>query len=437
MNAPRLPPGPRSSLSQLAALQDPFPWMLAFAKRHADPATTPILGGDPLVLTWDAEGAKAVFTADPDSFTSGVNDALAVIVGDGSIFLMAGERHRRARKLLAPPFHGERMRAYGEIMRNAARRQTARLPRGDVFPLVEATQAITLDVIIEAVFGVRDEARVRTLHEAIVGLVASFGPFVAMKGLQRDLWGLSPWARFKKKADALHALLDALIAEKRSNPGEDIVSLLLATRDEAGDALSPREVTEQLLSFVVAGHETTATTLAWAMDQLHRDPALLARLRAELDALGPSPAPEAVAKLPLLDAVCNETLRLYPPVPMVLRKLARDFELKGYALPAGTTVAVATYMAHHREAVFADAGSFKPERFVGRSYTPFEFMPFGGGVRRCLGAAFAHYELKIVLAELLAAGAFTLREPKPLGRAFRIGTFGPSTGVRMTFAPAA
>ncbi len=436
MNAPRLPPGPRSSLSQLAALQDPFPWMLSFAKEYPDPATTPILGGEPLVLTWDAEGAKAVFTADPDSFTSGVNDALAVIVGEGSIFLMAGERHRRARKLLAPPFHGERMRAYGEIMRNAARRQAARLPRGAVFPMVEATQAITLDVIIEAVFGVRDEARVRTLHEAIVGLVASFGPFVAMKGLQRELWGLSPWARFKRKADALHALLDALIAEKRTNPGEDIVSLLLATRDEAGDALSPREVTEQLLSFVVAGHETTATTLAWAMDQLHRDPGLLARLRADLDALGPSASPDAVAKLPLLDAVCNETLRLFPPVPMVLRKLAREFALKGYALPAGTTVAVATYMAHHREEVFADAGSFKPERFVGRSYTPFEFMPFGGGARRCLGAAFAHYELKVVLAELLAAGTFTLREPKPLGRAFRIGTFGPSTGVRMTFAPA-
>ncbi len=322
-------------------------------------------------------------------------------------------------------------------MRKGARSENDGLSRGDVFPLVEATQAITLDVIIEAVFGVRDEARVRTLHEAIVGLVASFGPFVAMKGLQRDLWGLSPWARFKKKADALHALLDALIAEKRSNPGEDIVSLLLATRDEAGDALSPREVTEQLLSFVVAGHETTATTLAWAMDQLHRDPSLLARLRADLAALGAAPAPDAVAKLPLLDAVCNETLRLFPPVPMVLRKLARDFELKGYALPAGATVAVATYMAHHREEVFADAAAFKPERFVGRSYTPFEFMPFGGGARRCLGAAFAHYELKIVLAELLAAGAFTLREPKPLGRAFRIGTFGPSTGVRMTFAPAA
>lgn len=230
-----------------------------------------------------------------------------------------------------------------------------------------------------------------------------------MKAFQRDLWGMGPWARFKKRAA----------------PGDDIVSLLLSARDETGDALSAQEVAEQLLSFVVAGHETTATTLAWAMDQLHRDPALLTKLRAELDALGPSPAPDALVKLPLLQAVCDETLRLYPPVPMVTRKLAKELTLKGYALPVGTNVAVAGYMAHHREEVFAEAAAFKPERFVGRTYTPFEFMPYGGGARRCLGAAFAGYELKVVLATLLAAGTYRLEEPKPVGRAFRIGTFGP------------
>ena len=436
MSTTRLPPGPRSALSQLATMNDPFPWMLSFAREYADPATTPILGGEPLVLTWDAEGAKTVFTADPSTFTSGVNEALGVIVGEGSIFLMSGERHRRARKLLMPPFHGERMRAYGELMRDTARRWAKKLPTGETFRMVDTTQGITLDIIIEAVFGVRDAAQVAAFHDGIVALVASFNPFVAMKAFQRDLWGMGPWARFKKRADALHTMMDALIAAKRAAPGDDIVSLLLSARDETGDALSAQEVAEQLLSFVVAGHETTATTLAWAMDQLHRDAGLLARLCAELDALGPSPAPEALVKLPLLEAVCNETLRLFPPVPMVTRKLAKGLTLKGYDLPVGTSVAVAGYMAHHREEVFAEAASFKPERFVGRTYTPFEFMPYGGGARRCLGAAFAGYELKVVLATLLAAGTYRLEEPKPVGRAFRIGTFGPSTGIRMRFTPA-
>lgn len=436
MTNTRLPPGPRSSLSQLGAMRDPYPWMLSFAARYADPATTPILGADPIVLTWHPDGAKAVFTADPDTFTSGVNDALAVIVGEGSIFLMAGARHRRARKLLAPPFHGERMRAYGERMRGAARRRAATMPTGREFSLLEVTQGITLDVIIEAVFGVRDEARVAEFHEGIVALVAAFGPTVAMRALQRDLWGLSPWAHFKKKADALHAKMAALLDEKRSAPGDDVVSLLLAVRDEAGDALSPAEVAEQLLSFVIAGHETTATTLAWAMDQLHRDPALLARLRAELDALGPAPDPDAVAKCALLEAVCNETLRRFPPVPMVTRRLEKELTVRGFALPAGTTVAVGLYMAHHRAEVFDAPMEFRPDRFVGRTYSPFEFMPFGGGARRCLGAAFALYEMKLVLAELLAAGTYTLCEKGPVPRNFRIGTFGPATGVRMQFTPA-
>jgi cytochrome P450 len=428
---PTLPPGPRSSLSQLAHASDPYPWMLAFARRYADPATTPILGGEPVVVTWSPEGAKAVFTADPATFASGAHEALGVVVGQGSLFLLSGERHHRARKLLAPPFHGERMRAWGSTMRAATLRWVERLPRNHTFRLVHTTQAIALDVIIEVVFGVRDEERVRRLHTAIVDLVASFGPFVAVKWLQREFWGLSPWARFQKRAWVLRGIFDELLAEKRRTPGDDVVSLLLSARDAAGDSLSPEEITEQLLSFVVAGHETTATTLAWAMDQLHRDPALLGRLRAELGSLGSASTPDEVAKLPLLDAVCNETLRLFPPVPMVTRRVVREFELGGYTLPPGTVVGVAGYMAHHREEVFPNASSFRPDRFVGTTYSPFEFMPFGGGARRCLGAAFAMYELKMVLATLLEAGTFELREPKPVGRAFRIGTFGPSTGIRM------
>jgi cytochrome P450 len=232
----------------------------------------------------------------------------------------------------------------------------------------------------------------------------------------------------------LTAGLRALIEDKRANAGEDILSLLLAVRDEDGDALSEQEILEQLLSFIVAGHETTATSLAWATYLVHRNPPVRDRLRADLRALGDAPSPEAVARLPYLEAVCQETLRLYPPVPMVPRKLTRDFELKGFTIPAGMSMAAGVYMAHLRPETFPDPLEFRPERFLGRSYTPFEYMPFGGGSRRCLGAAFAMYEMKVVLAELLSHPDLQLEEPKPVRNVFRIATYGPETGVRMKLA---
>lgn len=430
------PKGPRSSLSQLLRLQDPFPWMLDFMQAYDDPATVPILGQGDLVLTWSPEGAKEIFTADPDTYTSGVNDALAVIVGEASIFLLSGAKHRRARKLLAPPFHGERMRAWGALMRDAALRHAKTWTSGATVPVVPTTQAITLDIIIESVFGVRDPAQVRALHDDIVALVAAFNPLIAgFKLFQREFGGVGPWARFQRIARGLHEKLTGLIASKRATPGDDIVSLLLAVRDEDGDALTEQEVTEQLLSFVIAGHETTATSLAWALYALHRAPETLNRLRDELSALGPSPAPDALAKSPYLEAVCQETLRMYPPVPMVTRKLAKPLTLRGYTLPEGSAVGVGMFMTHHRAALYPEPLRFRPERFLERTYNAFEWMPFGGGARRCLGAAFAMYEMKVVLATLLSAARFTLAEPKPVGRNFRIGTFGPATGVRMTITP--
>jgi cytochrome P450 len=190
-----------------------------------------------------------------------------------------------------------------------------------------------------------------------------------------------------------------------------------------------REVLEQLLTFVVAGHETTATSLAWAMYELHRRPETLAKLR---DEVGAESAPDALAKLPYLDAVCSETLRMHPPVPLVTRKLLGEFTLGPHTLPAGTVVGVGVYNAHNRAETFEAPSEFRPERFIQRTYSPFEYCPFGGGARRCLGAAFAMYELKVVLATLVSHGTFRLDEPAPVRHAFRIGTYGPETGVRMT-----
>ena len=428
-----LPKGPRSALIELVRMRDTFAYMVELANEYEDPLTCPLVGQDPLVITWSPEGAKAIYTADPDTFEPGAADALAVIVGSGSIFLKSGADHKRARKLLAPPFHGDRMRAYGELIHRSALRWARERPRDVSVPILETAQGITLDVIIEAIFGERDEAKVRALHRQILDVVGAFNPLIAgFRFMQRNFGGIGPWAKFKRRADALQATMRELIANKRAHAGEDILSLLLSVKDEDGNGLPEQELMDQLLSFVVAGHETTAASLAWAMYELHRSPESFEKLRRELGSLGPAPSPEAIVKLPYLEAVCNEALRRHPPVPVLPRRLVRDFTLGKHTLPAGTRVGVCIYLAHHRPETFEDPFTFRPERFIGRTYTAFELMPFGGGARRCLGAAFATFELKIALAAMLSVGEYRLDEPKPVKSVFRIGTYGPEHGVRMT-----
>lgn len=424
-----LPPGPRTALAQLPYMQDPFPYMLKLAAEFSDPVTCPILGGPPMVLTWSPEGLRALFTADPATFSPGSSEALAIIVGRGSLFLKSGEEHKRARKLLLPPFHGERMRAYGALMRETSQRWLERAPVGEAAPMLPTAQGITLDIIIEAIFGERDPERITALHRDILATVAAFNPIIAMfPAAQREFGGFGPWAKFKRRSEALNARMLALMEEKRQTPGEDILSLLVSARYDDGEPLPDQEVLEQLLTFVIAGHETTATSLSWAFYELLRAPEALERLSAEIAGVD---TPEALTKLPFLDAVASETLRMHPPVPVVLRKLNRSLELGGYTLPEGTSVGAAVYTAHCREESFPEPMRFRPERFLERHFSPFEFLPFGGGARRCLGAAFASTELRIALATLLQGGQWQLAEPKPVTNAFRIGTYGPKTGVRV------
>jgi len=427
-----LPKGPKSALPQLFHLKDPFPYMDRLLERYSSPMTCPLLGQAPMVITWDPEGIEAVLSAPPDTFGSGTAEALATLIGKGSLFLMSGERHKRARKLLMPPFHGERMRSYAGVIQQATLRWLDKRALGVSGAILPLAQGITLDVIVEAVFGERDPDRVASLHEGILGLVRAFNPLVATwRPLQRDFGGLGPWAKLQRRAAGVRAAIDRLLIEKRAQPGADILSLLLAARDENDQALSDSDIYEQLLTFVVAGHETTATTLSWALYELHRHPSELDELKAELrGALGSGP--EALAALPYLDAVVSETLRRHPPVPIVPRRALREFRLGQYELAAGQSVGLGVYMCHSDPKNYPEPRAFLPERFVGKSRSPFLYLPFGGGARRCLGAAFANYELKVALGTLLERATFSLDEPKPVANAFRIGTFGPDTGIRMT-----
>jgi cytochrome P450 len=415
-------------------LRDPIGCMVPMARKYGDPFAFP--GRPPLVCTGDPAGIKAVYTADPDTFAP-LNQDFAVFLGPSSLLLLAGAEHRRARRLMTPPFHGARMRAYGEAICRLTAQHTADWARDRKVTVHEVTQRISLDVILQAVFGVRDAAGMAELTKLLVELMNGISPAIALvPSLRREFGGVGPFAAFVRRQRALYARLDALIAEARAAtaPRDDILSLLVRARYDDDQPLTDAEIRDQLVVLVVAGHETTAIALAWALYALHRpeNAAALERLRAELSALGPDVDVETLDKQPYLEAVCQETLRRYPLAPAPSpRKLMRPMELMGYTLPAGTGVSVAIGVAHFREDVYPDPMRFRPERFLERKFTPFEFVPFGGGARRCLGAAMAGYEMRLVLGTMLRGHRLRLASLRPEAVGVRAANAGPARGVRM------
>jgi cytochrome P450 len=315
------------------------------------------------------------------------------------------------------------MRAYEGVMEEATRREIASWPRQKPFPLHPSMQRITLEVILRAVFGVEDDERRQALRENLVAILATTRSPRAVGLTIGRLRRLPAYRRVEQMlADTDEALL-AEIAERRADPElerrEDILSLLVAARFEDGSAMSDTELRDQLMTLLMAGHETTATALAWAFDLLFRAPQTLERLRAEVAEGGHE----------YLDAVIEETLRVRPVVPFVGRKLQLATELGGYELPEGTVVMPAIYLTHTREDVYTDAYAFKPERFLDGGPETYSWIPFGGGTRRCIGGAFAQFEMRAVLRTVL--GQAELRpataEPEPIVR--RNVTLSPRNGT--------
>jgi len=422
-------------LQTIRYTRDSYGWLKRNQQIYGDIYTARVVNGT-IVIVGHPAGAQAIFGADPDTFVPFGAEAVEPLVGANSMLFLSGTRHRRERKLLMPPFHGERMRAYGDIIRDAALATAKRWVPGQPMVFQDSSQAISLEVIIRAVFGIRDRARVDSVREKIVHFVNDVHPALFFfPFLQRPFGGFGPWARFTKLKADVSTLLNAEVEARRDAkaPGSDILSLMLAARHEDGSAMSSQELHDELLTLVFAGHETTGIALAWAIYWLLRNPDCMNRLLAEIDALGENPDPEALARLPYLDAVVHETLRLYPIVPDVPRQLTRPFEIEGYQLPKGIGVAVATTLLHARPDIYPEPDRFKPERFLERKFSPFEYTPFGGGARRCLGAAFATYEMKIVLGTILAQHRLVLAEPGEVHPVRRNLVMGPGSGVRVVF----
>jgi cytochrome P450 len=394
-----LPPGPRlpSLLQALEVAVRPAAFLPACARRYGDAFTLKLPALPPEVHFSDPEAVKTIFSADPEVLCAGEsNSILEPIVGKRSLLLLDGARHLRERRLMLPPFHGERMQAYGASIRDATVRAVASWPLGRPFRLHPAMQSLTLEVIMRTVFGVPEGALFDRLRDVLNRLLATAAnPLWLMPWLQWDLGPRSGWGRFLRLRREAHALLLAEIARRRANAGagDDVLSLLLAARDEAGVGLDDAELRDEMMTLLVAGHETTATALAWVAHRLLEHPDVLARVKDEI---------RAAAGFEYLDAVIKETLRLHPVLTDVGRLVRRPIRIGGWELPVGVIAVPSIYLTQRRPDRWPDPERFLPDRFVGTRPAPYEFFPFGGGLRRCLGMAFALYEMRIVLAEVLA-----------------------------------
>lgn len=431
------PPGPSTPtvLTTLKWLRSPYGVLEDCARRYGETFTLRIGAFSRFVVFSNPEHVREIFADDGDGFEAGrVNRLLAPMLGELSVLMADGSAHRRKRKLLLPPFHGERMQAYGRVMLDVSDATIDAFPEGKPFALYGPMQDITLRVIVRTVFGFDDgprlEEMIRRMKRSLE--LGSWAPLL-LPFMQVDLGRLTPYGRFRAAARESDAMLYDEIRRRRRDGtrGTDVLSLLLDARDEDGQPMSELELRDELVTLLVAGHETTATGLTWAVRWLIDSPHVLEELRAQLDALGPDPKPEQIAKCELLDGAAREALRLVPVIPFAGRALSRATTLGGWDLPAGTVVGCSTYLAHRRPAAFKDPEVYEPKRFVGKKVAPQEFFPFGGGVRRCIGMAFALYEMKMVLARVLTRLDLRLAEPGPVPMRRRSVTIAPARGLRL------
>lgn len=417
--------GPSSRLlTTWKVLQSPFRSYRQWRRQYGDTMRIPALNGD-VTVSCDLDFIKDFIKLTSEEHVPFGMDAAAPVFGSGSLLTLNGRRHARERKLLLPPFRGERMKSYLDIIHAVSRERISQWT-GHI-TLTEEVMPISLDIIIQVVFGARDPQRVQCYHALIRQFIGAFKPaFIFSPAMQFSLLGISPWDRFQK---AKHALIDQLKVEiqerKDQDLGEDILSLLLQATYEDGQAMETDDMADELVTLLIAGHETTQITIAWALYWLYRHPESLNDLRAEVSGVEDL---ETLLKLPFLDAVVNETMRIDPIVPDVLRTLTVDKDLGGHHYVKGSHIAVVTALLHTREDLYPNPEQFKPSRWLEQKPRPWTFFPFGGGARRCIGAALAIAEIKIVITEVVRSLQLNIKAEE---RSARVNVvMAPKQGVK-------
>jgi cytochrome P450 len=423
-----LPPEPKIPplLQTLRWAFRPIPFMEDCRRRLGDSFSVRFLGFErPMVMISDPEAIKALYRQREQALPPGRNIVLEPILGSTSLLIQEGAEHLSRRKLMLPPFHGERMRSYEQTMAEIVTAEIDSWPLHREFPIHARMQAVTLEVILRVVFGVSSGARLERLREMLSTVLAeTASPGQQVLGLAlRRFGGQGPFARFEGQLREVDELLFAEIAEHRTRPDlehrEDILSMLMTAEFEDGSRMEDQELRDQLMTLLLAGHETTATALAWTFDLLLRHPAALGRLRDEL----------AAGDEDYLRATISESLRLRPVIPLAGRRLAQELAVDGMTLPVGTDVTPAIWLTHTRADIYPEPFAFKPERFLEEGPDTYAWIPFGGSVRRCIGATFAEFEMRVVLREVLGRCELRKADPRPERTGRRNITLSPKAGT--------
>ena len=440
----KLPPASKTPviIQTVQAIFDQFGLLEKYHQKYGDIFYTPKSTFlPPFVIFSNPKAIEKVFSADPKIFEIGQQSTAPIraLLGDYSLVLLDGLQHQRHRKLLMPPFHGERMKSYGKTIVEVTNQVIAQWQVGQSICLRDYTQEISLQVILKTIFGLNEGEKYNQLKKLLVDWLEIFNSpfkslFLFIPWLQKDVGFLTPWGKFLQQKKAIRDILNTEIESRKNNTqllGENILSLMLSARDEAGQAMSNTEIRDELMTMLFAGHETTASSLSWIFYWLHYLPEIGQKLTAEIKSLEDPQDYNAILKLPYLNAVVSETLRLNPVVVFVGRQLTQPFELMGYTFDAGTSLFPSIYLTHQREDIYPEPKKFKPERFLEKQFSSSEYLPFGGGNRRCLGYAFALFEIKLVLTTILSQVELELLDNRPLKPVRRGITFTPDGGVKM------
>jgi cytochrome P450 family 135 len=416
-------------LQSLRLILQPIRFLERCLRRHGDVFTLRFVGMGDLVYVADTGIVKEIFAGDPSVFHAGeANQVMEPVLGPRSVLLLDEEEHLRERRLLLPPFHGERVRRYRELVGEIAAREIDHWPRDRAFALRPRMQTITLEVILRAVFGIREAERLDRLRTLIPRMLDHGTVVVWMPFLRRDLGPGTPWRRFLRVRAEVDRLLADEIRRRREAPDlaerDDVLSVLLQARGEDGNPMGEGELRDELMTLLLAGHETTATGLAWAFERLTRTPRVMSRLLEALDDDDDA----------YVDAVAKETLRARPVVYDVARRLTAPVTIKGWELPAGTYVVPSITAIHLLQGNYDQPEEFRPERFLESQADSYAWIPFGGGRRRCIGAAFATMEMKAVLSEVLTRVSVRAADPRPERIRLHNVTLVPAKGARVIVA---
>jgi cytochrome P450 len=429
-------------IQTLQLIANPIAFLETYGKRYGDPLTVRVLGinSPPVAFFSHPQAIKEIFAIPAEQLDyRKATHVFKPLMGERSLIQQEGKNHQRQRQLMLPSFHGDRMKTYGELICQITEGAIAKWQPGDLITIDRVMSDITLKIILQVVFGISPGKQYECLKKMLSELLEDittpwYSSLFFFPPLQKNWGAWSPWGQFLKRRQKIDRIIYAEIAQRRkeNDPTRtDILSMLMAARDENGEQMSDEELRDQLVSLLLLGYETTAAALGWTFHLIHAHPNVCDRLQQEIERAIEVRSPETIAQLPYLTAVCQETLRLHPIALICTPRMAIEaLEINSDRFEAGTILVPCIYLAHRRSQTYPQPEQFQPERFLAQKFSPFEYFPFGGGSRGCIGAAFSLYEMKLIVATILSRFQLTAIDTRRVSPVRRGITIVPSQAGR-------